>query len=441
MFLLNHFFFVNRFELVFLIGFYFLLYRNCDGIDCSPETNPVQTNCSNSDAASSEGRPTTSSKTLESCKKLRHIRQDLKKLASNLLKLDQNTDTDATAHLNNVLSSNRLELEAIDCEGNERLNTAREVLIELTEELVTRLKTVNPPSSSASNEQPPDSGKSNTSPLDRIEQMQKLAERVNEDIKLGLFDSRTDKDFINFDEKLTNYLIQLDSVLCADDESLLVARKKVVKYIEQLICCLEVKLLLDSFLINNIDDPSSSVTQDETVKRIQEVETLIENVEYLSNTSDEYLDNYFSVVTLLSKCLIQLRYVECQNDVQLLNKRQKVVDYVDKLLTQLENASNFTWTKPCDEQVPHCSETSAKGFECIKKVEQESERLNVHIEFGSFQSRTDRIYIYVEEMLTKLLINLDSINCDGNEEMRAARKKAVQYINQLTENLEAKIPS
>lgn len=380
---------------------------------------------------------------VESFKTLRHIRQDLKELASNLLKLDKNADFNAIKHFNEALSNNRLKLDTIESNGNERMNTVRETLIKHIQKLVVRLKTLNLPSSFASNEQTRDSQEPISCPLERIENVQKLAECVREDMKLSLFDSRTDKDFVIFDEKLTNYLIQLDGVQCKHDESLLAARKKVVKYIEELICRLEVKLSIDVFLTNDIEDPSSSVTLSETLQRIESVESLVKNMEYLTNSFGLDVDDNFSVNFMLSKCLAQLNCIECHDDEQLLKRRQKVVDYVGKLMKNVESASSsdVSSEKSCDEQVSDSSATLSEGLEKIRKVERESERLNVHIVFGYFQSRTDRIYMYVEEMLTKLLISLDSICCDGNDEMRAARKKAVLYINQLTENLEAKVPS
>ena len=51
----------------------------------------------------------------------------------------------------------------------------------------------------------------------------------------------------------------------------------------------------------------------------------------------------------------------------------------------------------------------------------------------------DREFIFLDEQLTKLILELDKVQTDGLEEIRAARKSAVQRIQFLINNLESKV--
>lgn len=53
--------------------------------------------------------------------------------------------------------------------------------------------------------------------------------------------------------------------------------------------------------------------------------------------------------------------------------------------------------------------------------------------------RGDREFIFLDEQLTKLILELDKVQTDGLEEIRVARKSAVQRIQYLIDALESKV--
>lgn len=52
--------------------------------------------------------------------------------------------------------------------------------------------------------------------------------------------------------------------------------------------------------------------------------------------------------------------------------------------------------------------------------------------------KTDKTYRYLEELLTKELLALDSVETQGQEAIRQARKEAVQRIQEILDRLEKK---
>jgi len=50
----------------------------------------------------------------------------------------------------------------------------------------------------------------------------------------------------------------------------------------------------------------------------------------------------------------------------------------------------------------------------------------------------DREFIFLDEQLTKLILDLDKVQTDGLEDVRIARKSAVQRIQFLIDTLESK---
>lgn len=55
-------------------------------------------------------------------------------------------------------------------------------------------------------------------------------------------------------------------------------------------------------------------------------------------------------------------------------------------------------------------------------------------------SRTDKEYIYLDEMLTRELIKLDDIETEGRDNVRQARKNAIKSIQETISLLESKAP-
>jgi len=76
-------------------------------------------------------------------------------------------------------------------------------------------------------------------------------------------------------------------------------------------------------------------------------------------------------------------------------------------------------------------ETISNILRDLKKYESEVNEFN--------GMATDKKYRYLDEMLTRFMIKLDTIDTDGNEEVRAARKGAVIAVNKSITLLEAKV--
>ena len=53
-------------------------------------------------------------------------------------------------------------------------------------------------------------------------------------------------------------------------------------------------------------------------------------------------------------------------------------------------------------------------------------------------AKTDKQYLYLEEMLMRQLIRLDNVETEGKDEIRAARKMAVKEIQEQINLLERK---
>lgn len=56
-------------------------------------------------------------------------------------------------------------------------------------------------------------------------------------------------------------------------------------------------------------------------------------------------------------------------------------------------------------------------------------------------TRKDRQYIYLDEMLTQELLKLDTIDTDGKDNIKMARREAIKCINNCISMLEAKVDS
>ena len=56
-------------------------------------------------------------------------------------------------------------------------------------------------------------------------------------------------------------------------------------------------------------------------------------------------------------------------------------------------------------------------------------------------AKTDKQYIYLDEMLTQLLIKLDKIQSDGRDDIRTMRREAVKVVQTTLDQLELKAMS
>ena len=76
-------------------------------------------------------------------------------------------------------------------------------------------------------------------------------------------------------------------------------------------------------------------------------------------------------------------------------------------------------------------------MEQLEAITKEAEELQQKVNAFS-GSKTDKEYIYMDEMLTRLLIKLDNIDSEGKEEIRNARRKAVKSVQASLDLLELK---
>ncbi|KQK82355.1 BAG family molecular chaperone regulator 4-like protein [Amazona aestiva] len=93
--------------------------------------------------------------------------------------------------------------------------------------------------------------------------------------------------------------------------------------------------------------------------------------------------------------------------------------------------------KPGEHQAAVHSAAIQPGIQRILHVMGEAEQLEEEVdEFVG--KKTDKSYRLLEEMLTKLLLELDSVETGGQESVRQARKESVHRIQAILEKLERK---
>ncbi|XP_065212902.1 BAG family molecular chaperone regulator 3 isoform X2 [Planococcus citri] len=76
----------------------------------------------------------------------------------------------------------------------------------------------------------------------------------------------------------------------------------------------------------------------------------------------------------------------------------------------------------------------------IEQVRNDVEELATEVEKFAGTSRTDKEYLYLDEMLTRNLIKLDLVEVEGNETLRVARKDVIRSIQKAISCLESKVP-
>lgn len=77
-------------------------------------------------------------------------------------------------------------------------------------------------------------------------------------------------------------------------------------------------------------------------------------------------------------------------------------------------------------------------IEKIEKILKDVLSLMNQVEKFTGTSRKDKQYIYLDEMLTQNLLKLDTIDADGNEKVKLARRSAIKCINECITALEQK---
>ncbi|KAK0161894.1 hypothetical protein PV327_008296 [Microctonus hyperodae] len=80
-------------------------------------------------------------------------------------------------------------------------------------------------------------------------------------------------------------------------------------------------------------------------------------------------------------------------------------------------------------------------LEKVDVVQKEVDSLTEQIKLWNGNSKTDKQYIYLDEMLTRELIKLDDIETEGKDNVRQARKNTIKSIQNSISLLESKVSS
>ena len=76
-------------------------------------------------------------------------------------------------------------------------------------------------------------------------------------------------------------------------------------------------------------------------------------------------------------------------------------------------------------------------MEQLEQIYAEAESLEHKVNVFSGRKK-DKEYMYMEEMLTRLIIKLDNIDSEGKDEIRSIRRKAVKTVQATLDHLELK---
>jgi hypothetical protein len=98
--------------------------------------------------------------------------------------------------------------------------------------------------------------------------------------------------------------------------------------------------------------------------------------------------------------------------------------------------------QPQPQQPPKPPEAPAANnpISRVQTIQKDVEELQAHVNKYSGNSRKDKEYIYLDEMLTRNLLKLDDIDTEGKDNVRQARKEAIRTIQRCISMLEGKVP-
>ncbi|VVC31741.1 Hypothetical protein CINCED_3A008893 [Cinara cedri] len=97
-------------------------------------------------------------------------------------------------------------------------------------------------------------------------------------------------------------------------------------------------------------------------------------------------------------------------------------------------------TRSTPPSTPRQQVKPVDALEKVQNVQTEIEELAIAVNQFSGTSRSDKQYIYLDEMLTRNLIKLDIIETEGRDDVRVARKTAIKTIQDTISILENKVP-
>lgn len=109
------------------------------------------------------------------------------------------------------------------------------------------------------------------------------------------------------------------------------------------------------------------------------------------------------------------------------------------------SSSERIYQPPPQFQSPTQSSTPDREGGCtdnavtkIQKIQREVSELMDGVEKFTGTSKRDKQYLYLDEMLTQNLLKLDTIDTEGKEDIKQARREAIKCINACIAVLEAK---
>lgn len=105
---------------------------------------------------------------------------------------------------------------------------------------------------------------------------------------------------------------------------------------------------------------------------------------------------------------------------------------------QPQQRPNVNTVPPQQQQQSAAMQQSLSSIQKIQNIQKDVLELMDHVEKFTGTSRKDRQYLYLDEMLTQNLLKLDTIDADGQENIKQARREAIKCINRCIAVLEAK---
>lgn len=105
---------------------------------------------------------------------------------------------------------------------------------------------------------------------------------------------------------------------------------------------------------------------------------------------------------------------------------------------QIPVQHHFNNTSNYEEKQPQPTAFRDDSITKIQDIQREVLELMDKVEQFSGTSKKDRQYAYLDEMLTQNLLKLDTIDAEGKENIKQARREAIKCINRCICVLEAK---
>lgn len=132
-----------------------------------------------------------------------------------------------------------------------------------------------------------------------------------------------------------------------------------------------------------------------------------------------------------------------RNEPQYYSQQQNSQPQTPRQQTPPASADNTNMPQQQQHQPPFLpqSHPDAESILKIQNIQREVLDLMDQVERFTGNTRKDRQYLYLDEMLTQNLLKLDTIDTEGKENIKLARREAIKCINKCIAVLEAKADS